>query len=81
YKDAFGEVTNGTLPPERKFDHKIILKDSFESCKCKIHSLNTAEEKAMNDFIGKHLPKGTIVPSKSLQLSPFFYVAKKDGSL
>jgi len=81
YKDVFGEPTIGTLPPKRKFDHGIDLKESFEPRKCKIYPLNAKEEQAMNEFIDEHLKKGTIVPSSSPQSSPFFFVGKKDGSL
>jgi hypothetical protein len=81
YKDIFGDVANGTLLPSRKFKHMIDLKETFKLRKCKIYPLNTKEEKVMNDFIDKHLAKGTIVPSESPQSSPFFFVSKKDGSL
>lgn len=81
YKDVFGDVANRTLPSSRKFDHKINLKDTFKLHKCKIYPLNAKEEKAMNDFIDEHLTKGTIIPSKPPQSSPFFFVGKKDSSL
>jgi hypothetical protein len=81
YKDIFDKAAMDGLPPVRHYDHKITMKPDFTPWNCKLYPLSPIEEKAMNEFIDEHLAKGTIVPSKSPQASPFFFVRKKDGSL
>jgi len=67
------------LPPHCPFDHTIELNDSFVPRRAKNYSLNPKEMEALKVFIDKNLKEGKILPSKSLQASPFFFVLKKDG--
>ena len=68
------------LPPHRPFDHTIELNDSFVPCQAKNYSLNPKEMEALKAFIDENLKEGEILPSKSPQASPFFFVPKKDGT-
>jgi len=68
------------LPPHRPFDHTIELDDSFVPRRAKNYSLNPKEMKALKMFIDENLKEGKILPSKSPQASPFFFVPKKDGT-
>ena len=45
------------------------------------YPLNPAEQEACKAFIEEHLKTGHIVPSKSPQATPFFFILKKDGTL
>ena len=81
FEDVVSEKTHETLPPHRSYDHVINLKPNFVPKITKIYSLNPAEKIACREFIQEHLKTGRIVPSKSPQASPFFFVPKKDGSL
>ena len=81
FADVFSEQTYNTLPPHRPFDHTIELKDSFIPKIAKVYPLNPAEKEACKAFIDEHLKTGRILPSKSPQASPFFFVPKKDGTL
>ena len=81
FADVFSEQTYNTLPPHHPFDHAIELKDSFVPKIAKVYSLNPAEKEACKAFIEEHLKTGHILPSKSPQASPFFFVPKKDGTL
>ena len=81
FADVFSEQTYNTLPPHRPFDHTIELKDSFVPKIAKVYPLNPAEKEACKAFIDEHLQTGHILPSKSPQASPFFFVPKKDGTL
>ena len=47
----------------------------------KVYSLNPQEMETCKAFIKEHLETGCIIPSKSPQASPFFFVPKKDGTL
>ena len=81
FADVFSEQTHNTLPPHRPFDHTIELKESFVPKIAKVYPLNLAEKEACKAFIDEHLKTGRILPSKSPQASPFFFVPKKDGTL
>ena len=81
FADVFSEQTYDTLPPHRPFNHTIKLKDSFVPKIAKVYPLNPAEKEACKAFIDEHLKTGHILPSKSPQASPFFFVPKKDGTL
>ena len=80
-EDIFSEKTHNVLPPHRPYDHTIDLKPSFVPKIAKVYPLNPKEQEACKAFIDEHLKTGQIVPSKSPQAAPFFFVAKKDSSL
>ena len=81
FADVFSEQSYNTLPPHCPFDHSIELKDSFVPKIAKVYPLNPAEKEACRAFIDEHLKTGRILPSKSPQASPFFFIPKKDGTL
>ena len=81
FKDVFSKKTHDKLPPHRSYDHIINLKPSFTPKIAKIYSLNPQEMKTCKMFMEEHLKTGRIVPSKSPQASPFFFVPKKNGTL
>ena len=81
FADVFSEQTYDILPPHRPFNHTIELKDSFVPKIAKVYLLNPAEKEACKAFIDEHLKTGHILPLKSPQASPFFFVPKKDGTL
>jgi len=68
------------LPPHQPFDHTIELDNSFVPCQAKNYSLNPKEMEALKVFIDENLKEGKILPSKFPQVSPFFFVPKKDGT-
>ena len=81
FKDMFSEKTYDVLPPDRPYDHTIDLKPSFVSKIAKVYPLNPKEKEACQAFVEEHLKTGHILPSKSPQAAPFFFVPKKDDSL
>ena len=81
FTDIFSEQTYNILPPHCPFNHTIKLKDSFVPKIAKVYLLNPAEKEACKAFIDEHLKMGRILPSKSPQASPFFFVPKKDRTL
>ena len=81
FSDVFSEKTHDKLPPHRPYDHTIDLKLTFTPKIAKVYSLNPLEMETCKAFVKEHLKMGCIIPSKSPQASPFFFVPKKDGTL
>ena len=69
------------FPDARPWDHAIDLKPDFVPKNCKVYPLSPKEQAALDTFLEENLRKNYIRPSKSPMASPFFFVAKKDGSL
>ena len=80
-EDVFSKKTHNVLPPHRPYDHTIDLKPSFIPKIAKVYPLNPKEQEVCKAFIDEHLKTERIIPSKSPQAAPFFFVTKKDGSL
>ena len=75
FSDAFLEQTHTKLPPHPHYDHTIDLQPTFTPRIAKIYPLNPAKLQICKEFIDKHLKTGWIIPSKSLQASPFFFIS------
>ena len=81
FADVFSEKTHDQLPPHCPYDHTIELCLDFIPKIAKVYSLNPMEMETCKSFVKEHLKTGRIVPSKSFQASPFFFIPKKDGTL
>ena len=81
FEDVFSEKSHDKLPPHHLYDHVIDLKPNFVPKIAKVYLLNPLEMETCKSFIEEHLKTGRIVPSKSPQVSPFFFIPKKDGTL
>ena len=81
YAKVFDEPGEGELPPQRPFDHRIELKETFVPKVAKSYPMNPKEMEACKAFIDEHLKSGKIRKSQLPQASPFFFVQKKDGGL
>ena len=64
---------------QKAWDHAIELKEGFIPKKGKVYSLSREEREKVQAFVEDQLQKGYICSSKSLQTSPVYFVAKKDG--
>src|SRR5229473_7179902 len=81
YRRVFEEQASQDLPPRRKYDHAIDLKEGAEpSNNCKIYPLNPEEQIALDVFLEDMLKRGYICPSKYPFASPFF-IKKKNGKV
>jgi len=67
------------MPVRKAWDHAIELKKRFTPKKEKVYSLSREERKEVQVFMEDQLRKGYIRLSKSPQMSPVHFVAKKDG--
>jgi len=67
------------MPVQKAWDHAIELKEGFTPKKGKVYLLSREEREEVQAFVEDQLRKGYIRPSKSPQMSPVHFVAKKDG--
>ena len=68
------------MPVQKTWDHIIELKEGFVPKKEKVYSLLREERVEVQVFVENQLRKGYIQPSKSSQISPVYFVTKKDGT-
>ena len=68
------------MPTRKVWDHAIDLKKTFKPKKRRIYSLSKDKREEVQKFVNNQLRKGYIRLSKSSQMSPVFFVAKKDRS-
>jgi len=80
WKKVFGKVELERMPTRKVWDHAIDLKETFKPRKGRIYSLSKNEREEVQNFVEDQLRKGYIRLSKSPQMSPVFFVGKKDGS-
>jgi len=80
WKKVFGKVESERMPTRKVWDHTIDLKETFKPWKGRIYPLSKNEREEVQNFVEDQLRKGYIRPSKSPQMSPVFFVGKKDRS-
>jgi len=79
WRKVFGKAESERMPVQKPWDHAIELKEGFIPRKGKVYSLCRDEREEVQAFVEDQLRKGYIWPSKSPQISPVHFVAKKDG--
>jgi len=77
---VFGKKKSERMPVQKTWDHAIELKKGFTPKKGKVYSLSREEREEVQAFVEDQLRKGYICPSKSPQMSPVHFIAKKDGT-
>jgi len=80
WRKVFGKVESERMLTRKIWDHAIDLKETFKLRKGKIDPLSKNEREEVQNFVEDQLRKGYIRPSKSPQMSPVFFIGKKDGS-
>jgi len=79
WKKVFGKKESERMLVQKAWDHAIELKEGLTPKKGKVYSLSREEREEMQAFMEDQLRKEYIRPSKSPQMSPVHFVAKKDG--
>jgi len=79
YLKVFEKKESEKMPMKKTWDHAIDLREGFVPKKGKIYPLSRVEREKVQEFVKDQLRKGYIRPLKSLQMSPVFFVTKKDG--
>jgi len=80
WRKVFGKVESERMPTRKIWDHAIDLKETFKPSKGRIYPLSKNKREEVQNFINNQLRKGYIRPSKSPQMSPVFFVDKKNRS-
>jgi len=78
YLKMFEKKDSERILTRKTWDHAIDLKEGFVPKKGKIYLLSRVEREEVQEFMKDQLRKGYIRPSKSPQMSPMFFVLKKD---
>jgi len=73
---VFGKVESERMLVRKVWDHVIDLNDDFKANKARVYPL--FRNKKVQKFVNEHLKKEYIRPSKSPQMSPVFFVGKKN---
>jgi len=80
WKKVFGKRKLKRMLVQKTWDHAIELKEGFTPKKGKIYLLLREEREEVQAFIKDQLRKEYIRPSKSSQMSPVHFVAKKNST-
>ena len=78
YIKVFEKKELERMPTRKVWDHTIDLREGFVLKKRKIYLLSRVEREEAQEFVKNQLRKEYIRPSKSPQMSPVFFVLKKD---
>ena len=78
YLKMFGKKESERMLTRKAWDYAIDLREEFVPKKGKIYPLSRVEREEVQEFVKDQLRKGYIKPSKSPQMSPVFFVPKKD---
>ena len=79
YLKVFEKKESERMLMRKAWDHVIDLREGFVLKKGKIYLLLRVEREEVQEFMKDQLRKRYIRPSKSPQMSPVFFVPKKDG--
>ena len=75
----FKKKDSERIPTRKTWNHAIDLKEGFVPKKGRIYPLSRVEREEVQEFVKDQLRKGYIRPLKLPQISPVFFVLKKDG--
>ena len=79
YLKVFEKKDSERMPTRKTWNYAIDLKEGFMPKKGRIYPLSRVEREKVQEFVKDQLKKGYIRLSKSPQMSPVFFVPKKDG--
>ena len=80
WKKVFGKVELERIPTRKVWDYAIDLKKTFKLQKEKIYPLSKNEREKVQNFVNNQLRKEYIRLLKFPQISPVFFVSKKNRS-
>ena len=80
WKKVFGKVELERIPTRKVWDYAIDLKKTFKLQKEKIYPLSKNEREKVQNFVNDQLRKEYIRLLKFPQISPVFFVSKKNRS-
>ena len=82
YARVFSAEQVNRLPPHRKWDHKIPLKDPQTKVpNGPIYKTIWEEDEALRAYLAEYIPSGKVRKLRSAAGAPILFVRKKDRSL
>ena len=83
YLQVFSEEQANRMPPHRKWDHEIPLKDgpNTKIPPGVVYKMTREEEEALRQYLAEMLPTGKVRRSRSAAAAPILFVRKKNGEL
>ena len=78
WRKVFGKIELERIPMRKIWDHAIDLKEMFVPQKGRIYLLSKDKREEVQNFVEDQLRKEYIRPTKSPQISPVFFIGKKD---
>ena len=79
FRDVFSKRESDELPPLRKCDHRIELKDDRPEGKGPLYHMPLNKLDMLSDHLQEHLSRGFIVPSRAAYTSPVLFAPKPGG--
>ena len=81
YTKVFSEELANRMPPHRKYDHEIPLREGAKIPNGITYKMTMEEEEALRKCLAEMLPSGKIRRSRSATAAPVLFVRKRNGSL
>lgn len=81
YIKVFSEELANRMPPHRKYDHEILLKEGAKIPHGITYKMTMEEEEALREYLAEIRPSDKIRRSRSATAAPVLFVRKKNGSL
>ena len=78
WRKIFGKIESEKMLTRKIWDYTIDLKEVLKSRKGRIYLLSKNKREEVQNFVKDQLRKGYIRPLKSPQISPVFFISKKD---
>ena len=78
WRKIFGKIESEKMLTRKIWDYTIDLKEVLKSRKGRIYLLSKNEREEVQNFVKDQLRKRYIRPLKSPQISPVFFISKKD---
>ena len=79
--DVFSKKDSDTLPPHRKYDHKIILEEEQKHDHAPLYKMSLQELDAVKRYLDSHLAKGFIQASSAPYSSLVLFVKKSSREI
>ena len=76
FLDVFSKKNSDTLPPHRKYDHKIHLEEEQKPGHAPLYKMSPKELDVVKRYLDSHLAKGFIQASSASYSSPILFVKK-----
>src|SRR5208282_5701230 len=82
FTDVFSKLASDQLPPNRPYDHKIVLEsDEKELTYSPLYKMSVEELEATKQYLLENLDKGFIEASQAPFAAPVLFVKKPNGGL